>query len=642
MTPTALITSMPTTPANSTSDSDIAVKHEVTFQPSGRRSEFEMGTTLLDAAQTLGVEIRSDCGGQGTCGKCRIIVVEGWEGLPPPTGFERKVLGDSLSGGYRLACRTPLPAEVQVMVPQESRVQRVVILTGAEARPLELEPMVRKYHLEVDPPSLADPLGDAERLLKALMQTYGLRGVELAYPVLRELPRTLRDARWDVTATVWDWGKPTIIDVEAGYVEKSYGVAVDIGTTTVVGYLTELDTGQVVATESMANPQIAFGEDVMARISYTMEKTGGRQQMREAILQGLNQIISRACAEAEVNPQQVAEMTVVGNTAMHHLFLGIEAGFVAKAPFPPAMHRHYDLKAQDLGLEINPAANVHILPIEAGFVGADNVGALIATEPYNEEKVTLLIDIGTNGELVLGNRELGLIACSVAAGPAFEGACIQFGMRAAVGAIEHVRIEPHTFGVECEVIGDVPARGICGSGIIDAVAQMLRAGVISPDGRMATDIPSPRLRFGDNGDEFVLVWGEQAALDQDIVITQQDVREVQLAKGAFHAGAQVLMKHIGVERIEKVLLAGAFGSYVDPASAMAIGLFPQCDPDSVSAVGNAAGHGARMALLNRRKRAEAIKIARQVQYIELTADPDFQTRFVEGTLFPAPVPAQAL
>lgn len=611
-------------------------KYPVTFQPSGRRGEVDSGRSLLAAAQALGVDIRADCGGMGTCGKCRVMVLAGEHSLARPAEFESRVLGDRLDAGYRLACRTLLRAPLQVMVPEESRVERTVVLTGAEARPLDLNPMVKKYHLKIDAPSLAEPLGDAERVLETLQRTYGLRGVQIAYPVLRDLPRTLRDADWDVTVTIWDWGKPTLIEVEAGYTDQSYGVAVDIGTTTVVGYLTDLGAGQVVAIESMTNPQVAYGEDVLARISYAMDEEHGRRRLREAIVQGLNQIIGRACARIGMDPKQVTEMTVVGNTAMHHLFLGIEAKFVARAPFPPAIHRHCDLEAQHLGLEINPAANVHVLPIVAGFVGADNVAALIATEPYREEAVTLLIDIGTNGELVLGNRELGLIACSVAAGPALEGACIRFGMRAATGAIEHVQIAPYTFETEYKVIDDVPARGICGSGIIDAAAQMLRAGVITPDGRIRTEIPSPRVRSGERGNEFVLEWSERTGLGRDLVITQQDIRNVQLAKGAFHAGSQVLMKHLGVERIEKVLLAGAFGSYVDPASAMAIGLFPRCSLEKVHAVGNAAGYGALMALLNRRKRAEAIKVARQIRYVELSADSDFRSNFIAGTCFPEP------
>jgi len=614
----------------------MGAEYLVTFQPSGRRGEIDEGSSLLEAAQALGVDLRSDCGGKGTCGRCRIGVVEAEQALGPPTEFERRILGDKLGAGYRLACRTSVVPSLQLMVPEESRIEKAVILTGAEARPLELDPMVKKYHLPMEAPSLAEPLGDAERLLKTLRQTYGLRSATIPYPMLRDLPRTLRDAAWDVTVTVWDWGKPRIVAVEAGYADECYGMAVDIGTTTVVGYLTNLDTGQVIAIESMTNPQVAFGEDVLARISYAMEKAQGRRQIREVIVQGLNQIIERACARAGIAPQQVAEMTVVGNTAMHHLFLGIEAEFLAKTPFAPALHHPCDLEAQSLGLAINPVANVHVLPVEAGFVGADNVAALIATELYNEEEVTLLIDIGTNGEMVLGSRERGLIACSVAAGPAFEGACIRFGMRAATGAIEHVRIDPATLEVECDVIDGVPARGICGSGIVDAVAQMLRAGVIASDGRLNVEPASPRVRSGEHGKEFVLEWRERTAGGQDIVITQQDVRSVQLAKGAFYAGARLLMKHLGVDRIEKVLLAGAFGSYVDPASAMAIGLFPGCDLGKVSTVGNAAGHGGIMALLSRRKRAEAIRIARRIRYVELSADPDFQSNFVMGTCFPEP------
>ncbi|HBY98710.1 MAG TPA: ferredoxin [Chloroflexi bacterium] len=611
-------------------------RHQAQFQPTGELGEFESDTSVLDAAQVLGVNIRSDCGGKGTCGKCRVVLVDGGGGLEGPTQIERKILGGKLDSGYRLACQTLLTAPLELSVPEESRIEKAIALIGAEVRPVELDPMVKKYHLEIEAPTLAEPLGDVERLLATLEQTYGLKGVTVAYPVLRQLPRILRDAAWDVTVTVWDWGKPVIIAVAPGYSDEIYGIAVDIGTTTLVGYLLDLTTGQVVATESMLNPQVAFGGDILSRISYAIEKEHGRRQLCDAVRQGLNQIVQQACAKAEVGTEQVAEMTVVGNTAMHHLFLDIETEFVAKTPFPPAIHGHCDLKAQDLQLILNPATNVHVLPIEAGFVGADHVAAVIATELYDEEAVTLLIDIGTNGELVLGNSEYGLLACSVAAGPAFEGACIKFGMRAAAGAIERVRIDPFTFEVECQVIGGVPPRGICGSGIIDAVMQMSRTGVVLPDGRFNAGIPSARMRRAEKGYEFVLEWGANSGFGQDLVISQQDVREIQLAKGAFHAGIHVLKQHLGVEQIEKVLLAGAFGSYIDPESAMGIGLFPECDLGSVAAVGNAAGHGACIALLSRRERAKAIKIARQIRYVELTADPNFHKYFIEGTLFPDP------
>lgn len=611
-------------------------KHQITFQPSGRRGEIETGKTLLEAAESLGVDIRSDCGGRGACGKCRIEVIESEEVLEPPTGFEETVLGEKLRAGCRLACRTSVRGALLLMVPEGSRVERAVILTDAQVRPIRLEPVVRKYHQKMEAPSLADPQGDAERLLKALEDTYGLSEVAIDYSVLRRLPLVLREAQWDVTVTVWEWGKPTVIHVEPGFEEACYGVAVDIGTTTVVGYLTELSSGRVVAVESMTNPQVAFGEDVMSRISYAMEGEEHRQRVHESIIRGVNQLISDACDRAGVAWDQIAEIAVVGNTAMHHFFLDIEAEFVAKSPFPPAVHRPFDVKAQTLGLAVNPAANVHVLPIEAGFVGADNVAALIATELASEEELTLLIDIGTNGELVLGNRALGLIACSVAAGPAFEGACIRYGMRASVGAIERVRIDPKTFEVQCQVIGDVPARGICGSGIVDVVAQMLRVGLIDPEGRMNSTAATARMRSGERSAEFVLLREKETASGQDIAITQHDIRNVQLAKGAFYAGTQILMEHLSVPALEKVLLAGAFGSYLDPESALTIGLFPHCDPEQVFAVGNAAGYGALMALLNRGKREEALQVARDVRYIELTAEKSFQERFIEGTCFPEP------
>ena len=609
-------------------------RHQVTLQPSGRRGEIEAGKTLLEAAQSLGIEIRSDCGGRGTCGKCRIEVLEGGQTLDPPTAFEESVLGERLRAGYRLACRTSLRAPLLLMIPEESRIERVVILTDAQTRSVELDPTVKKYHLRIDAPTLADPLGDVERLLQALEETYDLSGVAIAYPVLRMLPRTLREANWDVTVTVCSWGQSSIIHIEPGYVEECYGVAFDIGTTTIVGYLAELTSGRVVAVESMTNPQVAFGEDVLSRISYTMQGKRQRRRAHEVIVQGLKQIIREACKSAAVDLTQVVEMTAVGNTAMHHFLLDLEVEYLAKTPFPPVIHSHYDLQAREVGLEINPAGHLHVLPVEAGFVGADNVAALIATELFNEKDVTLLIDIGTNGELVLGNRSLGLVACSVAAGPAFEGACIRYGMRASTGAIEHLKIDPRTFEVECAIIGAVPAREICGSGIIDTVAEMLQTGVIDPEGRMNSSLPSPRMRSGEKGAEFVLQWGERTAGGEDIVITQHDIRSVQLAKGAFYAGAQILMKHLGVVQLEKVLLAGAFGSYLDPRQALAIGLFPPCDPQNVLAVGNAAGYGALMALINRRKRTEAIKIVRGVRYIELTAESEFQSRFIAGTNFP--------
>jgi uncharacterized 2Fe-2S/4Fe-4S cluster protein (DUF4445 family) len=408
-------------------------------------------------------------------------------------------------------------------------------------------------------------------------------------------------------------------------------MAVDIGTTTLVGYVINLCTGELIATESMLNPQVDYGADVMSRIVYSTKDEGSRRRIRETIVSGLNSIVAKACAKAGIAPLRVAEMTIVGNTAMHHLFLGLNTEFLAKVPFVPALQNPCDFKARDLMLEINPCANVHLLPIEAGFVGADNVGVLIATQPQQYPGLTLVIDIGTNGEIVLANRDMGLMSCSTAAGPAFEGAHIKCGVVAAAGAIDRVRIDAGTHEISYRTIGETRPQGICGSGIIDAVAQMVRCGVLSAEGRINGDAAC--VRSGENGLELLLERADKTATGRDIVITQKDIREVQLAKAAINTGARILMKHLGAEKVDRVILAGAFGSYVDPESAIAIGLFPQCSLENVKAVGNAAGYGARMALLSKAMRAEAARIARVVKYVELTTDPDFETIFIASTRF---------
>jgi uncharacterized 2Fe-2S/4Fe-4S cluster protein (DUF4445 family) len=371
----------------------------------------------------------------------------------------------------------------------------------------------------------------------------------------------------------------------------------------------------------------------MTRISYSLQNEKNRQEIQNSIVGCINTIISNTCKNAEIKTQNVSEMTIVGNTAMHHLFLGLDVKSLAGVPFAPVIYHACDEKAGGLGLDTNPSANVHLLPLVGGFVGADNVGVLINTMPHQDPRLTVVIDIGTNGEIVVGNKELGLMSCSTAAGPAFEGAHIKFGMRAAPGAIEKIMIDPGTCDVEYHAISGIQPRGICGSGIIDAVAQMLNCGLVLKNGRINTKITTSRVRDGEDGPEFVVEWADKTAVGKDIVITQKDIREVQLAKAALYSGTRILMKHLGVETIERVILAGAFGSYVDRESAMAIGMFPQCDLKNVVSVGNAAGHGARMALLSRTKRAEAAEIARDVKYVELSKDPDFEDIFIESTQF---------
>ncbi len=621
------------------------------FQPSGRRGYIDEGKTIKEASRELGVDIEGICGDKATCGKCKIRLEEGvfekygiesrMEHLSPIGETERKFLNTQQErDGYRLACQTRLRGDIVVFVPEESRAGKQIVRKGATERAINLKPAVRKYYVEMTPPALDDPLGDWERLQAALNKSFDLDNLTIDYQTLLSLQKVIRQGDWKATVSVWR--DREVIKIEPGIVAASYGLAVDIGTTTVAGYLCDLTSGEIAATESMMNPQVSYGEDVMSRITYTVTNKDGLEHMNQTIIRGLNQIAGRAAARAGIKRRDIVDMTIVGNTCMHHIFLNIDPQHIGRAPFPPSLHHSLDIKAHDLGLKISPGAYVHVLPIEAGFVGADNIGVLIAEEPYNQDDLALIIDIGTNGELVLGNRDR-LVSSSCATGPAFEGAHIKHGMRAAPGAIEKIEIDPDSREVRFKVIGKadwnadlevVEAKGICGSGIIDAIAQMFKTGIIQYNGRFNTNLETPRLRITDDGPEFVIAWTDETSIGQDIVVCQQDVRAVQLAKGAMYAGAKIMMSHLGIETLDKVILAGAFGSYIDKESAATIGLFPDCALENVYAVGNAAGDGARIALLNVDKRREADEIARKVEYIELTVEPNFDKIFSQAMWFP--------
>ena len=627
-------------------------KFKVIFQPSGRRGEVEQGTTVLEASRDLGVEIKSACGGTKTCGKCKIRLVEGYferygvtslsRSLSPFAAEEEEFITDSEKReGYRLACAAQVQGDALLFIPEESRAEKQVIRKAAGEKQIKLNPAVRLFEVKLAPPTFQDPLGDFERLRNALNEKYGLSPLDIDHPTLLRLSRAIRRGKWEVTVAVWM--EKEIIHVAPGKEGKAYGLAVDVGTTTVAAYLCNLQTGELVSTRSMMNPQVTFGEDVMSRITYVVtHPENGLEKMRSLIVDGLNQLVQEAARGNGLQPEDILDLAVVGNTAMHHLLLGISPEYMGVSPFTPAIHRSVDLKARDLGIRVHPSAYVHVLPVEAGFVGADNVGVLIAEEPYLQDERVLIIDVGTNGELVMGNRQL-LISSSCATGPALEGAHVKFGMRAAPGAIERVRIDPDTLEVRFKVIGQDPwsseqkvssAKGICGSGIIDGMAELFRAGIIDRSGRFNKDIPSPRLRMIDGRPEFVIAWKDQTSIGKDITITQQDVRSVQLAKGALYTGAKLMMRRLGIDSLDKVILAGAFGSYIDPEEAMILGMFPDCDLKKVYAVGNAAGDGARIALLDRDKRAEADDIAQKVEYVELTIEPDFQNEFMEAMQIP--------
>ena len=631
-------------------------KHKVIFQPSGRRGEVADGKTILEAAQALGVDIEGLCGSKKVCGKCKVRIEEGYfekdnieSGMSHLSALaedEKKHIKPEDGPGIRLACTAEIYGDVKIFVPERSRAGKQVVRKAAKELSISLDPAVRKYNVELVPPTLHDmTTGDNERVLKFLEDDYGLKDLTFDYTVLKELQDVLRKGQWKATATVW-MGRE-IIKIEPGFAEKCYGLAVDIGTTTCVGYLTDLDTGKVVNTESMMNPQVPYGEDVMSRITYAMTNPSGLETMQKAIISGLNEIIERVVTgiiKDIPDPGRIIDdLTIVFNTAMHHIFLGFNPEYIGRSPFIPVVQNSLNIKARDIGLNINPASYVHVLPIEAGFVGADNVGVLIAEEPYNQDENVLIIDIGTNGELLLGNRNK-VCSTSCATGPAFEGAQIKFGMRAAPGAIETVKIDPVTKEPLFKVIGKadwhshlekVDAKGICGSGIIEVIAEMFKAGIVDRSGRFAANLDSMRVRKDTEGKpEYVLAWADETSIGADITVTQADVRALQLAKGALYTGAKLLMKRLDIKELDRVILAGAFGSHIDREASMTLGMFPDCPIDKVYAVGNAAGDGARMALINKGKRIEANERARWVEFIEIATDPTFEKEFMQAMHIP--------
>jgi uncharacterized 2Fe-2S/4Fe-4S cluster protein (DUF4445 family) len=620
-------------------------RHLVIFQPSGQRGRVEEGKNLLEVAREIGVDIESVCGGQKTCGKCRVRVQEGFferyglrseaKHLSPITEEEKELLSkEEISEGYRLACAAHVLGDILLFVPEESRGGTQVVRKEVTLRKINVNPAIKTYSLTLEKPTLSDPVGDYDRLVLALGSKYGLRDLKVGRPVLGSIPEALRQSNWEVTAAVWM--EKEILRVVPGSSMPCYGLAIDIGTTTVAGYLCDLNTGTVAAVQSLMNPQVTYGEDVMSRVTYIMTHENGLAELHQEIIGAVNDIVARICAQAGIEADDILELCVVGNTVMHHLFLNINPEWVGVSPFVPAIQDSMDVKASDLGIGVNEAANVHVLPIEAGFVGADNVGVLIAEAPYEKDEMQLIIDIGTNGEILVGNKEK-MLAASCATGPALEGAHIQFGMRAAPGAVERIKINPETLETDYRIISgdsDEHARGICGSGIIDAIAELFRAGIIEKSGRFNKSLKSPRLIQNGKSPEYIIVPAEETAIEKNITITIGDVRAVQLAKGAIYGASKILMNRLGIEKVDRVVLAGAFGSYIDRTCAMMMGMFPDCPLENVVAVGNAAGDGARMALLDVDKRHEAREQARRVEYIELTLEKDFEREYVEAMHFP--------
>jgi len=593
----------------------------VSFQPLGRRGRVPAGISVLEAARRLGVGLSAVCGGAGVCGTCRVVVPpEGQDALSPLSDTERARLGDEdIARGVRLACRAFIRQSLQVFVPPESLTASQRTQVEGRQTPVRVDPVVVPADLQLPPPTLSDLRSDAERIRDGLG-----RPARLDLEVLRRSPPSLREWGWAVRAVLR--GDEVVALLPPG--TPLVGVAVDLGTTKLAGYLLNLETGETLASVGAMNPQLAYGEDVMARITYALQEPEGAERLRQAAVEGLSQLVRDLCAQAGVPPEHVVEAVVVGNTAMHHLFLGLPTRPLGLAPYVPVESGPLDVRARDVGLPLAPGAMVHLLPNVAGFVGADHVAALLATRMEEADRPTLLLDIGTNTEIGLsvgGN----LFSCSAASGPAFEGAHIRFGMRAAPGALERVRmIEGRVYW---ETVEGAPPVGICGSGILDAVAELRGAGFLNGRGGWANSDRPPFLS-GDNGPEFVLVPAEASGLGRAITVSRKDVGEIQLAKAAIAAGWQILLEEAGIREsdLARVLVAGAFGTYIDIGHAVAIGLLPRLPLDRFEQVGNVAGTGARMALLSRAERERAARLARQVRYVELTVHPSFRERFAQA------------
>jgi len=626
----------------------------VVFMPSGKRGRFAVGTPLLQAARSLGVDIDSVCGGRALCGRCQVLVAEGEFAKlgvssssaslspisEPELRFGRRV---PVAEGRRLSCQARVEADVVIDVPESSQVHRQVVRKEAEARAIELYPVVRLHYVQVEQPDMHDPSGDLRRLFEALEAEWSLKDLTCDLSVLQVLQPTLRAGSWQVTVAVH--GEKQIIGVWPGLREKAFGLAVDIGSTTIAAHLCDLLSGEVVASAGVMNPQIRFGEDLMSRVSYSMMNPGGAAQMTAVVREALCALAADVAKSAGVSHEDILEATLVGNPIMHHLLLGIDPVELGGAPFALAVDHSLTLRANVIDLKLHRNARVYVLPCIAGHVGADAAGMVLAERPDLTEDITLLVDVGTNAEIVLGSSHR-LLACSSPTGPAFEGAQISCGQRAAPGAIERVRIDRETLEPRFKVIGSdlwsdeagfeeataaTGITGVCGSGIIEIIAEMYLAGIINQDGVLDGRLAARSPRILANGRTFAYLLHHGAV---EMKITQNDVRAIQLAKAALYAGVALLMERLKIDRVDRIRLAGAFGSHIDVKYAMILGMVPDCDLKHVGSAGNAAGTGARIALLDATSRGVIETLVRRIEKIETAIEPRFQHHFVEAMAIP--------
>ena len=585
----------------------------------------ETNVNLLDILNNLGIRIEAICGGKGKCGKCKVIL-ENPDSASPITSEEKRLLSqDEISIGMRLGCLIEPKDGISIIIPDSSLQKDQRILSEGISTKFNFDPAIKSIGIKLPSPKLGGDESFLDYIKKELK-----REINVDYLSLKSMTDELNYENLEANLVVFN---NEIIGFKKNE-EKIYGIAVDIGTTTVVTYLIDIETGALVDIESILNPQIKYGEDVISRITYSLNK--GVSIPHNSIVDGINTMIKKLCDRNRINSSSIYEMTAVGNTAMHHIFLNINPRSLSVSPFTPVVSKNLDIKARDIGIEINPSGNIHVLPVISGFVGADTVGVLLATGLYKNDEISLAIDIGTNGELVLGNKEK-MVSCSCAAGPALEGGHLGFGMRASTGAIESVFIDKDSFDTFYKTINKSKPRGFCGSGIIDIVAEMLKVGIIDSSGKIIEN-GNDRIRKNktNNHKEFVVEWKEKTDIDTDIVITASDIREIQLAKGAIMTGINILLEKmkISADKIENLYLAGAFGNYIDIKNAIRIGLIPNIPLERIKPVGNAAGEGAKISLMSNEKRIEENILIKKIDYIELASENNFNEEFVKSLRFP--------
>lgn len=636
----------------------------VIFTPSGKRGNFPVGTPILTAARQLGVDLDSVCGGRGICSKCQIQpsygefskhgVTVADDALSEWNSVEERYKSKrGMIDGRRLGCQAQVNGDVVIDVPPESQVHKQVVRKRVEARDIVMNPSTKLYYVEVQEPDMHDPSGDLERLVMALRKQWDLPHLEADLRILQTMQPILRKGEWKVTCAVHlgdDMFSPRIMHIWPGFYDGTiYGLAVDLGSTTIAGHLCDLQTGEVVASSGIMNPQIRFGEDLMSRVSYSMMNANGAEEMTRAVREGMNALFVNIASEAEIDRDLIVDAVFVCNPVMHHLFLGVDPFELGQAPFALATSDAISMRAIELDLNLHPAARVYLLPCIAGHVGADAAAVALSEAPDKSDDLVLVVDVGTNAEILLGNKDK-VLACSSPTGPAFEGAQISSGQRAAPGAIERVEIDPVTKEPRFRVIGsDIWSdedgfaqsilssgiTGICGSGIIELVAEMRLAGIVDGPGLIGSPEQTGTERcFLDGRTHSYLVWDGSAEGGPKITVTNRDIREIQMAKAALYSGARLLMDKFDVDSVDRIVLAGAFGAHISPKHAMVLGMIPDCPLEKVTSAGNAAGTGARIALLNKEARTEIEKVVREIHKIETAIEPRFQEHFVNASAIP--------